>query len=55
MTSNSYDAIILGAGAAGLMTAAVAGQRERMLGIADKCPVHRTLMGDLRVETRLAD
>ena len=29
-------------------------QRDRMLGIADKCPVHRTLMGDLRVETRLA-
>jgi putative redox protein len=30
-------------------------QRDRMLAIADKCPVHRTLMGDLRVETRLAD
>jgi putative redox protein len=30
-------------------------QRDRMLEIADKCPVHRTLMGDLRVDTRLAD
>lgn len=30
-------------------------QRDRMLELADKCPVHRTLMGDLRVETRLAD
>lgn len=29
-------------------------QRDRMLDIADKCPVHRTLTGDLRVETRLA-
>ena len=35
MTSNSYDAIILGAGAAGLMTAAVAGQRGRRVLLID--------------------
>ncbi|MFD2265174.1 alpha/beta fold hydrolase [Lacibacterium aquatile] len=28
--------------------------REKLLVIANKCPVHRTLTGDLRVETRLA-
>jgi putative redox protein len=30
-------------------------QRDRMLGVAEKCPVHRTLTGDLRIETRLVD
>ncbi|WP_242187389.1 bifunctional alpha/beta hydrolase/OsmC family protein [Sphingomonas sp. CARO-RG-8B-R24-01] len=30
-------------------------QRARMLAIADKCPVHRTLAGDPRIETRLAE
>ncbi len=30
-------------------------QRARMLDIADKCPVHRTLAGDPRIETRLAE
>jgi putative redox protein len=30
-------------------------QRERMLEIADRCPVHRTLEGEIRVETRLRD
>jgi uncharacterized OsmC-like protein len=29
-------------------------QRTRLLEIADKCPVHRTLSAGLRVETRLA-
>jgi putative redox protein len=28
-------------------------QRERMLEIADRCPVHRTLENEIRVETRL--
>ena len=28
-------------------------QRTRMLEIADRCPVHRTLHGSVRVETRL--
>ena len=28
-------------------------QRERMLEIADRCPVHRTLEGGVRIETRL--
>tara|TARA_R110001599_G_scaffold353737_1_gene595984 strand:+ start:4902 stop:5120 length:219 start_codon:yes stop_codon:yes gene_type:complete len=28
-------------------------QRERMLQIADRCPVHRTLHNDLRVRTVL--
>lgn len=30
-------------------------QRARLLEIADKCPVHRTLESEVRVETRLAD
>lgn len=29
--------------------------RERLLEIADRCPVHRTLEGDLHIRTRLAD
>ena len=28
-------------------------QRQRLLQIADKCPVHRTLMSEVRIETRL--
>ena len=35
MTSHSYDAIILGAGAAGLMAAAIAGQRGRRVLLID--------------------
>ncbi|HUF73954.1 MAG TPA: alpha/beta fold hydrolase [Gammaproteobacteria bacterium] len=39
-------------------TLAVAGklddaQRSRLVEIADRCPVHKTLTGDLRIETRL--
>ena len=30
-----------------------ADQRQRLLEIADKCPVHRTLHSEVRVETRL--
>ena len=30
-------------------------QRTRLLEIADRCPVHRTLESDLRIETELAD
>lgn len=30
-------------------------QRARLLEIADRCPVHRTLEGEIRVETRLSD
>ena len=29
-------------------------QRERLLAIAEKCPVHRTLTGDIRIRTQLA-
>ncbi|UCH53037.1 MAG: OsmC family protein, partial [Pseudomonadota bacterium] len=29
-------------------------QRARLLEIADKCPVHRTLHAEVRVQTRLA-
>jgi putative redox protein len=29
-------------------------QRQRLLEIADKCPVHRTLTSEIRIETRLA-
>lgn len=29
-------------------------QRARLLDIADKCPVHRTLTSEIRIETRLA-
>lgn len=28
-------------------------QRERLLDIADKCPVHRTLTSEIRIRTRL--
>jgi uncharacterized OsmC-like protein len=28
-------------------------QRRRLLEIADRCPVHRTLTGEVRIETRL--
>ncbi len=28
-------------------------QRDRLLQIADKCPVHRTLTGEIRIETEL--
>lgn len=30
-------------------------QRARMLEIADRCPVHRTLEGEIRIRSRLAD
>jgi putative redox protein len=30
-------------------------QRARLLEIADKCPVHRTLTSEIRIETRLAE
>lgn len=30
-------------------------QRKRLVEIANRCPVHRTLEGDLRIETRLQD
>jgi putative redox protein len=30
-------------------------QRRRLLEIAERCPVHRTLAGEVRVETRLAE
>jgi putative redox protein len=29
-------------------------QRQRLLEIADKCPVHRTLTGEIKVRSRLA-
>ena len=29
-------------------------QRQRLLQIADRCPVHRTLQSDLRIVTELA-
>jgi putative redox protein len=32
-----------------------ADQRKRILEIADKCPVHRTLMSEIRIVTRAAD
>ena len=28
-------------------------QRQRLLEIADRCPVHRTLISEIRIETRL--
>jgi len=30
-------------------------QRQRLLEIADKCPIHRTLTSEIRIETRLLD
>ena len=30
-------------------------QRRRLLEIADKCPVHRTLKSEIRIVTRAAD
>jgi putative redox protein len=32
-----------------------ADQRQRILEIADKCPVHRTLTSEIRIVTRAAD
>lgn len=32
-----------------------AGQRQRLMEIADKCPVHRTLTSEIRIVTRTAD
>jgi putative redox protein len=32
-----------------------AGQREKLMEIADKCPVHRTLTSEIRIVTRAAD
>jgi putative redox protein len=32
-----------------------ADQRKRILEIADKCPVHRTLTSEIRIVTRAAD
>jgi putative redox protein len=32
-----------------------ADQRQRMMEIADKCPVHRTLTSEIRIVTRAAD
>ena len=28
-------------------------QRQRLAQIADKCPVHRTLKGEIKIETKL--
>jgi putative redox protein len=30
-------------------------QRERLMEIADKCPVHRTLTSEIHIVTRAAD
>jgi putative redox protein len=30
-------------------------QRQRLLEIADKCPVHRTLISEIKIRTRLAE
>ena len=30
-------------------------QRKRLMEIADKCPVHRTLTSEIRIVTRAAD
>jgi uncharacterized OsmC-like protein len=30
-------------------------QKARLMEIADKCPVHRTLTSEVRIETRMAD
>jgi uncharacterized OsmC-like protein len=32
-----------------------AAQRQRLLEIADKCPVHKTLTSEVKIRTRLAD
>jgi putative redox protein len=32
-----------------------AAQRQRLLEIADKCPVHRTLTSEIKIRTRLVD
>ena len=41
--------------AIGLQGALDADQRKRILEIADKCPVHRTLTSEIRIVTRAAD
>jgi putative redox protein len=30
-------------------------QKTRLMEIADKCPVHRTLTSEIRIETRMAE
>ena len=30
-------------------------QKARLMEIADKCPVHRTLTSEIRIETRMTD
>ena len=30
-------------------------QKARLMEIADKCPVHRTLTSEIRIETRMAE
>jgi putative redox protein len=30
-------------------------QRKKLMEIADKCPVHRTLKSEIRIQTRAAD
>jgi putative redox protein len=37
----------------GLVGALDDAQRRRLLEIADRCPVHRTLTSEIRIETRL--
>ena len=39
----------------GLQGALDADQRKRIVEIADKCPVHRTLTSEIRIVTRAAD
>jgi putative redox protein len=39
----------------GMEGALDAEQRKRLLEIADKCPVHRTLTSEIRIVTRAAD
>jgi uncharacterized OsmC-like protein len=39
----------------GMEGALDAEQRKRLLEIADKCPVHRTLTSEIRILTRAAD
>jgi putative redox protein len=38
-----------------LQGALSAQQRESLLAVADKCPVHRTLEGEVKVRSRLAE